>query len=238
MITKAVQERYKKLKEAINHYRRLYHVYDKEEISPAALDSLKHELSSLEKKYPALVAPDSPSQRVAGEPLPFFKKVRHKVAQWSFNDAFTPEEIRDFDLRVRRFLAASFGSVSPEYVCELKIDGLKIVLEYEKGLLKVAATRGDGVVGEDVTNNIRTIESVPLSLTRAIDIVVEGEAWMSSKNLNMLNREREKAGEPLFANPRNAAAGGIRQLDPALRANLMSLYMMLHKLPSNFRGRK
>ena len=218
MITKAVQERYKKLKEAINHYRRLYHVYDKEEISPAALDSLKHELSSLEKKYPALVAPDSPSQRVAGEPLPFFKKVRHKVAQWSFNDAFTPEEIRDFDLRVRRFLAASFGSVSPEYVCELKIDGLKIVLEYEKGLLKVAATRGDGVVGEDVTNNIRTIESVPLSLTRAIDIVVEGEAWMSSKNLNMLNREREKAGEPLFANPRNAAAGGIRQLDPALAA--------------------
>src|SRR3989338_7567240 len=161
MPNKAVQERYEKLKETINHYRRLYHVYDKEEISQEALDSLKHELAELEGLYPALVAPDSPSQRVAGEPLPFFKKVRHKVAQWSFNDAFTPEEIREFDARVKRFLMPSFKNVSTEYVCELKIDGLKIVLEYEKGILKTAATRGDGVVGEDVTNNIRTIESVP-----------------------------------------------------------------------------
>src|SRR3989338_6090057 len=218
MPNKAVQERYKKLKETINHYRRLYHVYDKEEISQEALDSLKHELAELEGLYPALVAPDSPSQRVAGEPLPFFKKVRHKVAQWSFNDAFTPDEIRDFDARVKRFLTPSFGGVSPEYVCELKIDGLKIVLEYEKGLLKVAATRGDGEVGEDVTNNIRTIESVPLSLARPVDIIVEGEVWMSSKNLEALNKVRGKEGEPLFANPRNAAAGGIRQLDPALAA--------------------
>ncbi|MDO8561923.1 MAG: NAD-dependent DNA ligase LigA [bacterium] len=219
MPPKAVQERYNKLKTTINHYRRLYHVYDKEEISQEALDSLKHELSELEKQYPALIAPDSPSQRVAGEPLPFFKKVRHKVAQWSFNDAFTPDEIRDFDGRVKRQLALrSFSEAGPEYVCELKIDGLKIVLEYEKGLLKVAATRGDGVVGEDVTNNIRTIESVPLSLTRPIDIVVEGEVWMSSKNLEALNKIREKEGEPPFANPRNAAAGGIRQLDPAIAA--------------------
>ena len=218
MIPKDVRARYEKLKTTINHYRRLYHVYDKEEISQEALDSLKHELAELEGLYPALVAPDSPSQRVAGASLPFFKKVRHKVAQWSFNDAFTPDEIRDFDARVKRFLTPSFGGVSPEYVCELKIDGLKIVLEYEKGLLKVAATRGDGIVGEDVTNNIRTIESVPLSLARPIDIVVEGEVWMSSKNLEILNRERLKAGEPLFANPRNAAAGGIRQLDPALAA--------------------
>ena len=219
MIPKSTQARYEKLKTAINRYRRLYHVYDKEEISQAALDSLKHELSELEKQYPAIIAPDSPSQRVAGEPLPFFKKVRHKVAQWSFNDAFTPDEIREFDVRVKRFLTPSFGGgVFPEYVCELKIDGLKIVLEYEKGILKTAATRGDGVVGEDVTNNIRTIESVPLSLTRPVDIIVEGEVWMSSKNLEMLNRERVKAGEPLFANPRNAAAGGIRQLDPRLAA--------------------
>src|SRR3989338_5519991 len=230
MPNKAVQERYKKLKETINHYRRLYHVYDKEEISQEALDSLKHELAELEGLYPALVAPDSPSQRVAGEPLPFFKKVRHKVAQWSFNDAFTQDEIRDFDARVKRFLAPTFKDASPssapseatagkpEYVCELKIDGLKIVLEYEKGLLKTAATRGDGVVGEDVTNNIRTIESVPLSLTRPIDIVVEGEVWMSSKNLEALNKIRAKEGEPLFANPRNAAAGSIRQLDPKIAA--------------------
>ncbi|MEK7107502.1 MAG: NAD-dependent DNA ligase LigA, partial [Patescibacteria group bacterium] len=157
MIPKETRARYEKLKTAINRYRRLYHVYDKEEISQAALDSLKHELSNLEKQYPALVAPDSPTQRVAGEPLPFFKKVRHKVAQWSFNDAFSPEEMREFDARVKRFLSASGGHTVPniEYVCELKIDGLKIVLEYEKGLLKVAATRGDGEVGEDVTNNIR-----------------------------------------------------------------------------------
>src|SRR3989338_6474992 len=219
MIPKETRERYEKLKSAINRYRRLYHVYDKEEISQSALDSLKHELSELEKQYPAIIAPDSPSQRVAGEPLPFFKKARHKVAQWAFNDAFTPDEIREVDVRVKRFLTPSFGGgVFPEYVCELKIDGLKIVLEYEKGILKTAATRGDGVVGEDVTNNIRTIESVPLSLTRPVDIIVEGEVWMSSKNLEMLNRERVKAGEPLFANPRNAAAGGIRQLDPRLAA--------------------
>src|SRR3989338_2984889 len=218
MITKAVQERYKKLKETINHHRRLYHVYDKEEISQAALDSLKHELSNLEKKYPALIAPDSPSQRVAGEPLSFFTKVRHKVVQWSFNDAFTGDEIREFDTRVKRFLKPSFGDTSPEYVCELKIDGLKIVLEYEKGLLKVASTRGDGEVGEDVTNNIRTIESVPLSLSRPIDIIVEGEVWMGSKNLAELNKARAKNAEPLFSNPRNAAAGGIRKLDPAIAA--------------------
>ena len=220
MIPKETRARYEKLKTAINRYRRLYHVYDKEEISQAALDSLKHELSNLEKQYPALVAPDSPTQRVAGEPLPFFKKVRHKVAQWSFNDAFSPEEMREFDARVKRFLSASGGHTVPniEYVCELKIDGLKIVLEYEKGLLKVAATRGDGEVGEDVTNNIRTIESVPLSLTRPIDIVVEGEVWMSAKDMEELNKTRPKEGETLFANPRNAAAGGIRQLDPAVAA--------------------
>ncbi len=218
MIPKAVRERYKKLKETINHYRRLYHVYDKEELSQAALDSLKHELSNLEGKYPELIAPDSPTQRVAGEPLPFFKKVRHKVAQWSFNDVFSVDELREFDARVRRFLKPVFGDMSPEYVCELKIDGLKIVLEYEKGLLKVAATRGDGEVGEDVTNNIRTIESVPLSLSRKVDIIVEGEVWMSSHALEELNKKRVKEGEPPFANPRNAAAGGIRQLDPAIAA--------------------
>src|SRR3989344_4793471 len=193
MPPKDIQAKYDKLKTAINHYRRLYHVYDKEAMSQAALDSLKRNLTNLEKQYPALIAPDSPSQRVAGEPLPFFTKVRHKVAQWSFNDAFTEDEIREFDARVKRFLSAKGGSASvgkpsldtvqPEYVCELKIDGLKIVLEYDKGLLKVAATRGDGEVGEDVTNNIRTIESVPLSLARPVDIIVEGEVWMSSKNL-------------------------------------------------------
>jgi len=197
----------------------MYHVYDKEEVSQAALDSLKHELTDLESQYPALVTPDSPSQRVAGKPLPAFKKVRHKVAQWSFNDAFSPEELREFDARVKRFLRSAGMSGHPTYVCELKIDGLKIVLEYEKGLLRTAATRGDGEVGEDVTHNIRTIESVPLALSRPINIIVEGEVWMSSKNLELLNRAQEKAGKPLYANPRNVAAGSIRQLDPKMAAS-------------------
>lgn len=218
-IPRDVRLHYEKLKTTVNHYRTLYHVYDKEEISQAALDSLKHELTELEGRYPELIAPDSPSQRVAGKPLPGFKKVRHTVAQWSFNDAFSPEEMREFDARVKRFLASAGSSVNPTYVCELKIDGLKVVLTYEQGVLKTAATRGDGVVGEDVTQNIKTIESVPLSLTRPIDIVVEGEVWMSSKNLEILNKAQEKAGKPLYANPRNVAAGSIRQLDPAVAAS-------------------
>ncbi len=219
MMSKEVQERYNKLKNTINQYRRAYHVYDREEIPEAARDSLMHELAELERRFPSLIAPDSPTQRVAGTPLPGFKKVRHKVAQWSFNDAFSPEDLREFDGRVKRGLKAGFGEVQPEYVCELKIDGLKIVFEYEKGILKTAATRGDGVVGEDVTHNIRTIESVPLSLSRPVDIIVEGEVWMSSKNLEALNKVQEKAGKPLFANPRNVAAGSIRQLDPKIAAS-------------------
>ena len=210
--------RYEKLKKAIHRYRTLYHVHDREEISEAALDSLKHELAELEETYPELVTPDSPSQRVAGAPLPGFRKVRHKIPQWSFNDAFTTEEVREFDLRVKRFLKARFGDVQPSYVCELKIDGLKIILEYEKGALKTAATRGDGLVGEDVTHNVRTIESVPLVLERPLDIIVEGEVWMSSKNLETLNTSQAKKDLPLYANPRNVAAGSIRQLDPRIAA--------------------
>ena len=215
-VSRETKERYEKLKKGVNRYRTLYHVYDKEEISEAALDSLKHELTEIEAEYPELVSPDSPSQRVAGKPLPEFKKVPHKVAQWSFNDAFSEKELREFDVRVKRMLKTT---ETIEYVCELKIDGLKVILEYEKGLLKVAATRGDGVVGEDVTNNIKTIESVPLSLERPVDVIVEGEVWMSEKSFAALNRERERAGEALFANPRNAAAGSIRQLDPKIAAS-------------------
>jgi DNA ligase (NAD+) len=219
MISREVRERYEKLKDTINRYRTAYHVYDREEISAEALDSLKDELARLETEHPELVTPDSPTQRVAGTPLPQFKKVRHKVPQWSFNDAFTEDDIRDWDARVRRFLKPEFGELQPTYDCELKIDGLKIVLEYQKGMLLCAATRGDGVVGEDVTHNVRTIESVPLSLSRPIDIIVEGEVWMSSKNLEVLNKQQEKDGKPLYANPRNVAAGSIRQLDPRIAAS-------------------
>lgn len=212
------RDRYRHLVNAINRYRTAYHVYDREEISADALDSLKRELTEIESAHPELVVPDSPSQRVAGKPLPGFKKIRHSVAQWSFNDAFTQDDIREFDARVRRFLASSFPDARPNYLCELKIDGLKVVLTYEKGLLLNAATRGDGVVGEDVTHNIRTIESIPLSLARPVDIVVEGEVWMGSRELQTLNMTRVAQGEAPFANPRNAAAGSIRQLDPKIAA--------------------
>lgn len=214
-VPKEAQARHAKLVEAIDRYRYQYHVLDQEEISQEALDSLKHELSLLEKQYPELVTPSSPSQRVAGEPLPQFKKVAHQVPQWSFADAFTPEEMREFDARVRRGLQDAPFS----YACELKIDGLKVVLTYEGGVLVTAATRGNGEVGEDVTHNVRTIESVPLRLTRPIDCIVEGEVWLPEKELARINRERERSGEPQFMNPRNAAAGTIRQLDPKVAAS-------------------
>ena len=211
--------RYGMLKDSINKYRTDFHVYDKEEISQEALDSLKKELVEIEKEYPELVTPDSPSQRVAGAPLAAFKKVKHTIPQWSLNDAFTPEDITEFDARVKRFLKDSFPDAQPTYLCELKIDGLKVVLTYEKGLLKTAATRGDGVYGEDVTHNVRTIESVPLSLSRPIDVVVEGEIWLPARELARINKGRAKNNEPPFANPRNAAAGSIRQLDPKIAAS-------------------
>lgn len=214
----AVVDRLEKLKAAIEKYRYEYHVLDTASISPEALDSLKHELVQIETQYPELVTPDSPSQRVAGKPLPEFSKVTHRVPQWSFNDAFSPEEMQDFDGRVKRFMKAAKIEKDPTYTVEHKIDGLKIVIEYEKGFLKQAATRGDGKVGEDVTENVRTIESVPLRLTEPVDIIVEGEVWMGKSQLAALNVARKKAGLEPFANPRNLAAGSIRQLDPAIVA--------------------
>lgn len=237
----AIKQRLAVLRAAIEKHRYNYHVLDIEEISPEALDSLKNELTQIEKEYPELITPDSPSQRVAGEPLAAFEKVTHKVAQWSFNDAFTEKDILDFDGRVMRFLGDSISSGQDAtgtlwskkeieelkqihsrgvtYTTELKIDGLKVVLEYEKGSLRTAATRGDGKIGENVTHNIRTIQSVPLTIREPLDIIVEGEVWMSKKHFEKLNKEQEKKGEPLYANPRNVAAGSVRQLDPAIAAS-------------------
>ena len=225
-----IKTRIEKLKETINHHRYLYHVLDRQEISDAALDSLKHELAELEKQYPKYASLDSPTQRIGGNPFDKFAKVIHKARQWSFGDAFTEEEIRDFDERVKRMLEKEFPATSRfnlatrlnldvAYACELKIDGFKIVLTYENGVLKTAATRGDGVAGEDVTQNIKTVESVPLKLEKPINIVVEGEIWMSKNEFERLNKEQKKKGLPPFANPRNAAAGSIRQLDPSVAAS-------------------
>lgn len=211
---KETEGRIGKLREAINYHRYLYHVLDKQEISDAALDSLKHELYELESQFPDLVTPDSPTQRVAGKPLDKFEKVALPVTQWSFNDIFSPEEAQDFDGRVKKGLGAK-----SEYVCELKIDGFKIVLIYEKGLLKTASTRGNGLVGENVTMNVRTIEAIPLRLKEPVSIVVEGEIWLAKKEFERLNKEQKKKGETLYANPRNVAAGTIRQLDPKVVAS-------------------
>jgi len=210
-----IKQRIEKLKKEINHHRYLYHVLDKVEISDAALDSLKHELETLEQKFPEFITPDSPTQRIGGKPLDQFKKVAHVVPQWSFNDAFTPDEIREFDARVRRFLrdAGSGENIIPDYTAELKIDGLHVVLTYKKGILATGATRGDGKIGEDVTQNLKTIESIPLKLEQELDLVAEGEVFMAKSVLEKLNKERQKKGEQLLANPRNAAAGAIRQLD-------------------------
>jgi len=214
-----IQARIEKLRESIEHHRYLYHVLDKQEISEQALDSLKHELAQLETEYPEFVTPNSPTQRVAGKPLDGFEKVTHKVAQWSFNDIFNEQEMLDFDERVKRFLEKSLGhKPDVEYVCELKIDGLKIVFEYVSGALVTAATRGDGTVGENVTENIRTIESVPLELRAHDNIIVEGEVYLSKKEFDRINRELTRAGQETYANPRNLAAGTIRQLDSKIVA--------------------
>jgi DNA ligase (NAD+) len=214
-----LKKRVEKLRKTIEHHRYLYHVHDKEDISPQALDSLKHELAILEKKYPKLITPDSPTQRVSGAPLPSFKKLEHKIRQWSFNDVFSEDEVREFDTRIKKILSKHFNKkITPTYTCELKIDGLKIVLTYENGLLKTAATRGDGKIGEDVTHNVKTIESVPLKLKKNVSVVAEGEIWLSKKELSRINLLRKKRGDTPFANPRNAAAGSIRQLDPRIAA--------------------
>ncbi len=220
MDARQAKKRIEKLRKVINHHRYLYHVLDRQEISDAVLDSLKHELSKLESESPQFITPDSPTQRVGGRPLEKFVKIKHKVRQWSFGDVFDEEEIRKFDERIKKALEKDLGHRPKlDYVCELKIDGFKIVLTYEKGILIVAATRGDGLIGEDVTQNVRTIESIPLKLEKEIDTVVEGEIWMSKKEFERLNAERKKKGEPLFANPRNVAAGSIRQLDPKVAAS-------------------
>ncbi|MEK7535860.1 MAG: NAD-dependent DNA ligase LigA [Patescibacteria group bacterium] len=218
MIKRGAKGRISQLSKAINHHRYLYHVLDKQEISDEALDSLKHELSQLEAQYPDLVLPDSPSLRVGGKPLPEFVKVSHQVRQWSFDDAFSPDEIRAWETRNLKLLA-NLGVKPPSYVCELKIDGFKIVLTYKKGMLVTAATRGDGKVGEDVTENVKTVESVPLVLEKQVDIIVEGEIWLSKREFERINREQKERNLPLYANPRNLAAGAIRQLDPQIAAS-------------------
>lgn len=230
MTKEEIHNRIRTLRDTITKYRTLYHEEDESPISPEALDSLKHELSELEEQYPEFKDTKAPTSKVAGAPKAQFKKVPHEVPQWSFHDAFSEEEIRAFDERVRRGV-----DQEPTYTCELKIDGLKIVLMYVDGILTTAATRGDGVIGEDVTHNIRTIKDVPEKLSQNISCIVEGEVWMDKRGFERLNKDREARGEQVFANPRNAAAGSIRQLDPEV-ARTRPLHMFVYDLAKSSGG--
>ncbi len=213
------KERIQKLKDLIAKHRYAYHVLDSLTISDAALDSLKHELYTLEQTYPDLITSDSPTQRVGGKPLEKFQKVKHKTRMLSMEDVFVLEEFIAWEERVQK----RAGGAKVDYYCMPKIDGLAVSLVYEDGLLVVAATRGDGEIGEDVTQNVRTIESVPLQIdwtdqTKHKRVEVRGEIFFPLKAFAKLNKQLEKEEKPTLANPRNAAAGSIRQLDPSITA--------------------
>lgn len=219
-IPQKVIDRAKKLKETIERHRKLYHTHDSPEISDEAYDSLVRDLKKIESEYPDLKDSNSPIDRVGGEPLKEFAKVKHEVRQWSYDDAFDFIELKKWEDKAKNFIKKDgLGREKLEYCCELKIDGLKIVLTYESGKFVRGATRGDGKIGEDVTSNIRTIKSIPLELREKVSITVVGEAWISQKDLEKINKERKKAGEPLYANTRNLAAGSIRQLDPKIASS-------------------
>ena len=201
------------LRAELNEHNYNYYVLDAPTISDFVYDRLLRELEDLEAAHPELIAPDSPTQRVGGEALDSFQEVVHRVPLKSLQDVFSPEELLDFDRRVRE------SARRPEYLLEPKVDGLSVALEYEDGVFVRGATRGRGEVGEDVTENVRTIKSIPLKLKDAPHtLIVRGEVYMPRKTFERLNDERELRGETLFANPRNAAAGGIRQLDPKVAA--------------------
>ncbi|CAM3949376.1 NAD-dependent DNA ligase LigA [Alkalicoccus chagannorensis] len=191
-----------------------YYVLDEPVIDDAAYDKKLRELQELEAAYPEYKQEDSPTERVGGEPLDQFKKVRHEIPMMSLSNAFNAEELREFDRRVREGLGEEAS-----YSCELKFDGLAVTLKYENGRFVQGATRGDGTTGEDITANLRTIPSIPLKLQKPVTIEVRGEAFMPKASFERLNQAREAQGEALFANPRNAAAGSLRQLDPKIAAD-------------------
>jgi len=226
MDKKQAKERIEKLRKEINHHRYLTHVLDRQEISDAAQDSLKHELDQLEKQYPEFVTPDSPTQRVAGKPLPEFKKVRHEKPMLSLVDAFSDQEFLDWLQRIQKLVPRE----KLDYYAEIKMDGLAMTLIYRDGLFFQGATRGDGLVGEDITQNLKTIEAIPLRIdieklpkTKQAqaqkEVEIRGEVYMRKDVFEKLNKEQKKKNGQTFANPRNAAAGSVRQLDPKITAS-------------------
>ena len=220
MTKEQAEERIVKLRELINDYRYHYHVLDESTMSEAAADSLKHELAQLEAEFPDLITPDSPTQRVAGKPLDKFEKVRHEKRMISLADVFNESEIRDWISRNEKLIS---GGEIKEFFTDIKMDGLACALKYKNGIFVQAVTRGDGMVGEDVTNNVKTIENIPLKISASgtvpAEVEVRGEIVIFKKDFEELNRRQREAGEPEFANPRNLAAGSIRQLDPKIAAS-------------------
>ncbi|MGE3973603.1 MAG: NAD-dependent DNA ligase LigA, partial [Bdellovibrionales bacterium] len=213
-------ERIKKLRAEIDHHNYAYHVLDKPEVSDREYDQLFEELLQLEKEHPELKDPLSPSQRVGGTPLESFKKVTRRVPMLSLQNSYDSEDILEFDQRAKKLLGLP-EEEKIEYFSEPKIDGLSIELVYEKGVLVRAITRGDGITGEDVTNNVKTIKSIPLALTEreAPLLEIRGEIVMLKEDFKKLNEAQQENGEEVFANPRNATAGTIRQLDPKIAAS-------------------
>jgi DNA ligase (NAD+) len=216
MTIKSPEQRIAELRDAIRHHEERYYIHNAPEIADAEFDDLLHELERLEADHPDLLTADSPTQRVAGRPIEGFATVQHVEPMLSLDNAYTEEELRAFDERVRK--GAGLGNAPVAYVAEMKIDGLSIALTYEDRRLLRGATRGDGSRGEDVTANVRTIRAIPLRLRGgpAGRIEIRGEVYLPRASFDRMNREREDAGLPLFMNPRNAAAGTMRNLDPAL----------------------
>jgi DNA ligase (NAD+) len=207
-------KRIEELRQLLNQYNYEYHVLDQPSVPDAEYDRMMNELLNLEEENPELKSDDSPTQRVGGPPLEGFQKVEHRVPMLSLGNAFGEDDLKDFDRRVRDRIGENFS-----YVCELKIDGLAVSLIYEDGVLVRGATRGDGTVGEDITQNLKTIPAIPLRLRENVSMEVRGEAYMPKPSFMKLNEVREKNEQDLFANPRNAAAGSLRQLDPKIAAS-------------------
>ncbi|WP_075979873.1 NAD-dependent DNA ligase LigA [Bacillus massilinigeriensis] len=214
MDLQAAENRIKQLQQQLNQYNYEYYVLDQPSVQDSEYDQLMKELNDLEEQFPQLKTSDSPTQRVGGVALDSFAKVQHQSPMLSLANAFNESDLRDFDRKIRQAVGDDFS-----YVCELKIDGLAVSLHYEDGLFVQGATRGDGTIGEDITANLKTIRSIPLRLKENISLEVRGEAYMPKRSFEALNQKKEENGEEPFANPRNAAAGSLRQLDPRIAAS-------------------
>lgn len=220
-----IKQRIDYLVNIINEANYNYHVLDNPTITDQEYDKYLRELYTLEEKHPEFIREDSPTKKIGGEVIEGFKKVTHDKPMMSLSNVFNEEEIRQFDARIKK------EGINPQYVCELKIDGLSVSLKYAKGKFISAATRGDGITGEDITHNAKTIKTIPLKLNQPIDIEVRGEIYMSKKTLEKLNEERKQNNEPLLKNARNAAAGSIRQLDSRIAAK-RNLNTFIYHLPN------